>query len=116
MSFLCNEQRTLTHEYHRRLDLTAPTAYQGKRRLIKEGVVTKAKSGRKLHMVLCNDILVLIESKNLYRMVSLPGVGALKSGLALITCAPAHPSSRGIGQGHASRPPGNTDHAGVCSW
>lgn len=55
---------------YRRLDLTAPTAYQGTRKLLKEGHVSKAKSGRKLTMVLCNDILVLIESKNLYRMVS----------------------------------------------
>lgn len=55
----------------RRLDLTAPTAYQGPRRLIKEGTVMKAKSGRKLTLVLCNDILVLIDSRNLYRMVSL---------------------------------------------
>jgi hypothetical protein len=53
----------------RRLDLTAATAYQGPRRLLKEGLVTKAKSGRKLTLVLCNDILVLIDSKNLYRMV-----------------------------------------------
>lgn len=54
-----------------RLDLTAPTALQGPRKLIKEGIVTKAKSGRKLTLVLCNDILVLVEEKNLYRMVSL---------------------------------------------
>jgi hypothetical protein len=53
-----------------RLDLTAPTAYQGPRTLIKEGPVTKSKSGRKLTMVLCNDIIVLVESRNLYRMVS----------------------------------------------
>jgi hypothetical protein len=53
-----------------RLDLTAPTAYQGPRRLLKEGPIAKAKSGRKLTVVLCNDILVMIESKNLYRMVS----------------------------------------------
>jgi len=52
-----------------RLDLTAPTQYQGPRQLLKEGVVTKAKSGRKLTLVLCNDILVLIDSRNLYRMV-----------------------------------------------
>ncbi|KAL7419920.1 hypothetical protein Q5752_005838 [Cryptotrichosporon argae] len=50
------------------LDLTAPTAFQGKRRLIKEGTVFKAKSGRKLGMVLCTDVIVLIESRNLYRM------------------------------------------------
>jgi hypothetical protein len=54
----------------RRLDLTVPTQYQGGRRLLKEGIVGKAKSGRKLTLVLCNDILVLIESRNLYRMVS----------------------------------------------
>jgi hypothetical protein len=54
-----------------RLDLTAPTAYQGPRKLLKEGQVTKAKSGRKLQMVLCNDIIVLVESRNLYRMVCL---------------------------------------------
>lgn len=53
----------------RRLDLTAPTAYQGPRKLLKEGAVTKAKSGRKLTMILCNDIVVLVESRNLYRMV-----------------------------------------------
>jgi hypothetical protein len=52
-----------------RLDLTAPTAYQGPRRLLKEGIVSKSKSGKKLTLVLCNDILVLIESRNLYRMV-----------------------------------------------
>ena len=52
-----------------RLDLTAPTAYQGPRTLLKEGTVTKSKSGRKLTMVLCNDIIVLVESRNLYRMV-----------------------------------------------
>lgn len=54
-----------------RLDLTADTAYQGPRKLLKEGPVTKSKSGRKLTLVLCNDILVLIDSRNLYRMVSL---------------------------------------------
>lgn len=51
-----------------RIDLTAPTAYQGQRRLIKEGKVTKTKSGRKLSLILCTDILLLIESRNLYRM------------------------------------------------
>jgi hypothetical protein len=52
--------------------LTAPTAYQGPRTLLKEGPVTKSKSGRKLTMVLCNDIIVLVESRNLYRMVCSP--------------------------------------------
>jgi hypothetical protein len=55
-----------------RLDLTAPTQYQGPRQLLKEGPVVKTKSGRKLTLVLCNDILVLIDSRNLYRMVSSP--------------------------------------------
>jgi len=63
--------RAMSHANISRLDLTAPTAYQGPRKLIKEGVVTKSKSGRKLTLVLCNDILVLIDSRNLYRMVSL---------------------------------------------
>lgn len=52
-----------------RLDLTAPTALQGPRKLLKEGAVAKAKSGRKLTLVLSNDILVLLEDKGLYRMV-----------------------------------------------
>ncbi|GHJ86190.1 hypothetical protein NliqN6_2592 [Naganishia liquefaciens] len=51
-----------------RLDLTQNTAYMGPRHLLKEGFVTKAKSGRKLQLVLCNDIIVLLESRNLYRM------------------------------------------------
>lgn len=53
-----------------RIDLTAPTAYQGARRLLKEGPVAKAKSGRRLQMVLCNDVVLLIEDGRLYRMVS----------------------------------------------
>ncbi|KAF8959742.1 hypothetical protein BDZ97DRAFT_1836791 [Flammula alnicola] len=53
-----------------RLDLTAPTPHMGPRRLIKQGVLFKAKSGRKLHAFLCSDILVLLDDsmKNLYRM------------------------------------------------
>ncbi|CAE6423462.1 unnamed protein product, partial [Rhizoctonia solani] len=52
------------------LDLTAPTRYMGPRRLNKEGVLVKAKSGRRLHAVLCNDILVLMDAaaQSLYRM------------------------------------------------
>jgi hypothetical protein len=53
-----------------RLDLTVPTMFQGDRKILKEGAVTKAKSGRKLHMVCCNDVLLLIENHTLYRMVS----------------------------------------------
>lgn len=32
--------------------------------------MAKAKSGRKLWMVLCTDVLILTEEKHLYRMVS----------------------------------------------
>ncbi|KAI0657182.1 hypothetical protein C8Q70DRAFT_1005943 [Cubamyces menziesii] len=53
-----------------RLDLTAPTRYMGSRKLLKEGILMKAKSGRKLRAFLCSDILVLTEetTKSLYRM------------------------------------------------
>lgn len=56
-----------------RLDLTAPTRHLGPRKLIKEGVLSKANSGRKLRVVLCSDILVLLDEaeKGLYRVVSL---------------------------------------------
>lgn len=54
-----------------RLDLTAPTRYMGVRRLLKEGSLQKAKSGRKLHAFLCSDVLVLTDAgvRTLYRMV-----------------------------------------------
>jgi hypothetical protein len=44
----------------------------GPRKLIKEGALAKAKSGKKLHMFLCSDILVLLDENmhNLYRMVN----------------------------------------------
>ena len=44
----------------------------GMRRLIREGALVKAKSGRKLYGFLCSDILVLtdLSMKTLYRMVS----------------------------------------------
>ncbi|KAG8968021.1 hypothetical protein FRC03_008886 [Tulasnella sp. 419] len=53
-----------------RLDLTAPTRNMGRRKLLKEGTLTKAKSGRKLQAFLCSDILVLTDSsaRSLYRM------------------------------------------------
>lgn len=55
-----------------RLDLTAPTRHLGPRKLVKEGVLNKAKSGRKLRVLLCNDIMVLVDEaeKGLYRVVS----------------------------------------------
>lgn len=57
-----------------RLDLTAPTRHLGARKLLKEGVLSKAKSGRRLRAVLCSDILVLMDEgeKGLYRVVSAP--------------------------------------------
>jgi len=44
----------------------------GARKLIKEGPLTKAKSGRKLYGFLCSDILVLTDAsmKTLYKMVT----------------------------------------------
>ncbi|TCD66409.1 hypothetical protein EIP91_001400 [Steccherinum ochraceum] len=53
-----------------RLDLTEPTRHMGARKLLKEGVLMKAKSGRRLRAFLCSDILVLTEeaAKTLYRM------------------------------------------------
>lgn len=73
-----------------RIDLTAPTAYQGPRKIIKEGPVTKAKSGRKLQMVLCNDIVLLIEDERLYRMVSSENASHLRGGL----CSSAQQSGK----------------------
>ncbi|KAI6004671.1 Dbl homology domain-containing protein [Pisolithus albus] len=54
-----------------RLDLTLPTHHLGPRRLLKEGVLAKAKSGRKLRDLLCSDILLLLnesEGGGLYRV------------------------------------------------
>ncbi|KAG1741756.1 Rho family DH domain-containing guanine nucleotide exchange factor [Suillus paluster] len=53
-----------------RLNLTAPTRHLGPRKLLKEGVVSKAKSGRKLRLFLCSDILVLTDDvgRGLYRV------------------------------------------------
>jgi len=55
---------------HGQLDLTAPTRHLGDRRLLREGFLNKAKSGRKLQAFLCNDILLLTDEhgKTLYRM------------------------------------------------
>lgn len=46
----------------------------GARKLLKEGLLIKAKSGRKLRAFLCSDILVLTDDAlhNLYRMVCCP--------------------------------------------
>lgn len=71
VAFTCEN---LFHAYTRdsRLDLTAPTRHMGARKLLKEGLLIKAKSGRKIFAFLCSDILVLMDEgmKTLYRMVS----------------------------------------------
>lgn len=43
----------------------------GHRKLLREGILFKAKSGRKLRAFLCSDIIVLTDdtAKTLYRMV-----------------------------------------------
>lgn len=48
--------------------------------------MSKSKSGKKLTLVLCNDILVLIESRNLYRMVCPPSPIMLGGALADSLC------------------------------
>lgn len=42
----------------------------GERRILKEDVLTKQKSGRKLTALLCSDFLILLNDGQLYRMVS----------------------------------------------
>ena len=49
---------------HGHMDLTAPTMFMGPRRLLKEGLLVKAKSGRRLRVVLCTDFLILVEEAN----------------------------------------------------
>lgn len=55
-----------------RVDLTKPTRCQGHRKIIKEETLLKAKSktGRKLTLVLCNDLLLILDGRDggLYRM------------------------------------------------
>lgn len=45
----------------------------GVRKLLKEGTLMKYKSGRKLRIFLCNDLLILTDEKitRLYKMVSI---------------------------------------------
>jgi len=68
---------SLTRQTRQRLDLTAPTRLLGPRKLLREGKVEKAKSGRNLNLYLFNDLLVFTESKPggttevVYRLVSL---------------------------------------------
>ncbi|THH02546.1 hypothetical protein EW145_g6732 [Phellinidium pouzarii] len=53
-----------------RLDLAKSTSYMGPRKLIKEGSLMKYKSGRKLRVFLCNDMLILTDDAvtRLYKM------------------------------------------------
>lgn len=69
---LPSHYRLEAHTSSRRLDLTAPTRFMGDRKLLKEGLLIKAKSGRKIYAFLCSDILVLTDEamKTLYRIVS----------------------------------------------
>ena len=43
-----------------RLDLTKPTRFMGPRTILKQDTLAKAKSGRKLQVILCNDMLLLL--------------------------------------------------------
>ncbi|KAF9650631.1 hypothetical protein BDM02DRAFT_1351141 [Thelephora ganbajun] len=86
-----------------RLDLTAPTRNMGPRKLLKEGVVMKAKSGKRLRAFLCSDVLVLIDenAKTLYRMpIPLPELTVEDSGSArddqLFHIVVAYPRGGGI--------------------
>lgn len=50
------------------LDLTKSTRWMGSRSIIREDVLLKQKSGRKIDVVLCTDLLVLLSGNRLYRM------------------------------------------------
>lgn len=65
-----NEEKLLTLTNHLefagvdgRLDLTAPTRLLGPRKILKEGKVAKAKSGRGLNLYLFNDLLLFTENR-----------------------------------------------------
>lgn len=56
-----------------RLDLTHPTRWMGPRRILRDDVLTKQRSGRKIAIVLCNDVVLLLtggrdSDERLYRM------------------------------------------------
>lgn len=64
-----------------RLDLAAPTRLLGSRKILREGKLAKAKSGRKLMGYLFNDLLLFTETKEggnevVYKYVSLRAVWA----------------------------------------
>lgn len=50
------------------LNLTRPTRWMGPRTIIKEEVLFKQKSGRKIEVVLCSDLLLLLVEDCLYRI------------------------------------------------
>ncbi|EPZ31817.1 Intersectin-1 like protein [Rozella allomycis CSF55] len=50
-----------TNDLQEPLDLLSMTKYVGKRRIIKEGYIFKAKSNRKLYAILFNDLLIFTE-------------------------------------------------------
>lgn len=51
-----------------KLDLTRPTRWMGPRTIIKEEILAKQKSGRKIEVVLCSDLLLLLSGDRLYRI------------------------------------------------
>lgn len=42
------------------LDLTQPTRFMGRRRILRDEVLTKHRSGRKISVLLCSDLLLLL--------------------------------------------------------
>lgn len=56
-----------------KLDLTQPTRWMGPRRIVREEVLSKQRSGRKICVLLCNDVVLLLSGgteadERLYRM------------------------------------------------
>lgn len=67
-----------------RLDLAAPTRSQGPRKILKEGKLAKAKSGRKLMGYLFSDLLLFTEERPsgeevVYKYVSAPSIPSRRS-------------------------------------
>jgi len=63
----------------------------GSRKLLREGVLSKAKSGRKIRVFLCSDLIVLTDelAKTLYRMVCTFLI-VLRPGVKLNSCVAAN--------------------------
>ena len=72
----------------------------GPRKLLREGILMKAKSGRRLRGFLCNDILVLTDeaAKALYRMVRC-SVSHSPWGVSLTRAVSAYHTLGSAGQG-----------------